>query len=137
MGKTYFHRLNAETNNRMWINNPTLEEARLAIQAGAIACTSNPTFAAKMLTSQADGELARRFLREAMAEGGSDNEAALLLQRKLINRRGSGRSRTGPQRHRQDSRHQRRPGGHRRTHRPGRAHPGHRGDEHFPGPGHG
>jgi hypothetical protein len=45
----YFERVHAETPTRFWSNNPTPAETRLAIEAGAIACTTNPTFAAKMI----------------------------------------------------------------------------------------
>ena len=44
MAKGYFHRLHQETPTRLWINNPTLEEADLAIEAGAISCTTNPSY---------------------------------------------------------------------------------------------
>ena len=44
MAKGYFHRLHQETPTRLWINNPTLEEADLAIDAGAISCTTNPSY---------------------------------------------------------------------------------------------
>lgn len=35
----YFHRLNAQTPTRMWINNVTRRQARMAIEAGATGCT--------------------------------------------------------------------------------------------------
>ncbi len=47
--ETFFHRVSARTPTRFWINNPTDEEARLAIANGAIHCTTNPTYAGKML----------------------------------------------------------------------------------------
>jgi transaldolase len=47
----YFRRVQAETPTRFWINNPTPAETRLAIEAGATACTTNPTFAAKLIAA--------------------------------------------------------------------------------------
>jgi len=45
----YFHRVAAQTTTRLWINNPTGEEADLAIEAGAIGCTTNPAYCARLL----------------------------------------------------------------------------------------
>ena len=49
MSEGYFHRLHQETPTRLWINNPTLEEADLAIAAGAISCTTNPAYSARIV----------------------------------------------------------------------------------------
>jgi len=35
MEKGYFHRINEQTNNRFWINNPTPREVEQAIEGGA------------------------------------------------------------------------------------------------------
>lgn len=86
MNLGYFHRLNRETDNRLWINNPSLEEAGWAIEAGAIGCTTNPTFAAKMLAHPTEGPVARVMLREAVATTSDDTEAGLLVQRRLVER---------------------------------------------------
>lgn len=39
MKDTYFHRVSRQTPTGMWINNVTVEEARLAIESGAVGCT--------------------------------------------------------------------------------------------------
>jgi len=49
MAKLYFHRVQMETLTRFWVNNPTIKEAQLAIDAGAVSCITNPTYASKML----------------------------------------------------------------------------------------
>jgi transaldolase len=54
MAKTpgYFHRVHHETSTRLWINNPSGEDARRSIEAGAINCTTNPAYCSKLLQSE-------------------------------------------------------------------------------------
>lgn len=54
MSTGYFHRVTQETPTRFWINNPTGQEMEQAIAAGAISCTTNPTYAAKLIQSEPD-----------------------------------------------------------------------------------
>jgi transaldolase len=50
----YFHRVAAETGTRLWINNPTAQEVERALEAGAIGCTTNPTYCARLLDAEPD-----------------------------------------------------------------------------------
>ena len=84
MDKGYFVRLMEQTQNRMWVNNPTIEEAGLAIAAGAINCTTNPTYAMKMLTSKSDSKNAFESLKETVEFAKDTDEAAKIIQRKLV-----------------------------------------------------
>jgi transaldolase len=64
-GGGYFERVARATPTRFWINNPTPEEARLALDAGAVGATTNPTYLARMLQETSLyrdrlGDLARR-----------------------------------------------------------------------------
>ncbi len=77
MGKTYFQRVNEMTPTRVWINNPTREQARQAIAAGATGCTTNPSYISKMIDS-ADGEYVRSRIRALLAEEADDTR---LLER--------------------------------------------------------
>lgn len=52
MGKGYFHRVNAETPTRFWINNPTAQDVERSLLAGAINCTTNPSYCSKLLQSE-------------------------------------------------------------------------------------
>ncbi len=52
MALEYFHRVQAETPTRMWINNPTGDDTRRAIAAGAVSCTTNPSYCSKLLQSE-------------------------------------------------------------------------------------
>ena len=46
----YFYRIQNLTPTKFWINNVTKEEAKMAIEAGALGCTQNPAYTWKMLT---------------------------------------------------------------------------------------
>jgi transaldolase len=48
----YFHRVNSESPTRFWINNPTAQDVERALAAGAIDCTTNPSYCAKLLQSE-------------------------------------------------------------------------------------
>jgi transaldolase len=80
----YFHRVAALTPTKMWINNVTPEEADLAIAAGAMGCTQNPSYTWKMLTHEDGKDNALALLDETLAESTDDNEVECILQRKLI-----------------------------------------------------
>lgn len=74
----YFYRVQSSTPTRVWVNNPSIEDARAAIKEGAIACTTNPTYASKELS--AEPEVSRVFLDEAFARAHDEEEAASLAQ---------------------------------------------------------
>ncbi|MBP1768556.1 MAG: transaldolase, partial [Candidatus Aminicenantes bacterium] len=73
MPQQYFHRVHAETPTRMWINNPTVDDTRRAIAAGAVSCTTNPSFCSKLL--QTDPEHIRGLIAQSVKES-KDNDAA-------------------------------------------------------------
>ncbi|MDR3167428.1 MAG: hypothetical protein LBT93_05745 [Treponema sp.] len=80
----YFLEVAQKTPTRFWINNPTVQEAEYAIAAGAVGCTTNPSYAAKMLVNPgAAGEL-RRILRRELSPARSDGEVAGAVQRTLV-----------------------------------------------------
>ncbi len=81
--KGYFHRVHRLTPTRLWINNPTRNEADLAIAAGAISCTCNPTYPMKMIQKE-PGNYALSVVDKVIKEISDDNEAADLVQQKLI-----------------------------------------------------
>jgi transaldolase len=68
----------------MWINNATVEQARLAIAAGAVGCTNNPAYAWKMIES--DPENTVPVLDRLLAQSGDDSEVLVLLQKALADR---------------------------------------------------
>lgn len=84
MNDGYFHRVHRLSPTRFWINNPTRGEAKRAIEAGALGCTNNPSYSHKMLEHPQEGAYARALLEEAVKESGSDDEAAAIVQRKLV-----------------------------------------------------
>jgi len=83
MNQGYFHRVTDQTPTRFWINNPTPAEADMAIAAGAVGCTCNPSFCQKMIDHPVTNDLAWRLLDEAIKESDDDSQAEAILQRKL------------------------------------------------------
>ncbi len=81
--QSYFHRVTAQTPTRFWINNVTREEARLAIEEGAVGCTQNPSYVWKMLSHETESGYATDMLKAILAEGG-DVDPQVALQRQLV-----------------------------------------------------
>jgi transaldolase len=84
MANDYFKRVAALTPTKMWINNITRKEAQMAIDAGAMGCTQNPSYTWKMLTHPEEKERALEILKQTMKETNDDNEVVCIFQRKLI-----------------------------------------------------
>lgn len=84
METTYFHRVQQQTSTRFWINNVTRTQARLAIEAGAVGCTQNPSYTWKILQSDEEREHAISKLDAILKSEKDDNEALVKLQRELV-----------------------------------------------------
>ena len=80
----YFHRVQAQTPTSFWINNVTREQARLAIEHGAVGCTQNPAYTWKMITHQAEKPYTMEKLDEILKVEKDDNEVEIKLQRELV-----------------------------------------------------
>ncbi len=80
----YFHRVTGLTPTRLWINNVTPIEARLAIEAGAVGCTQNPTYAYKMLMHKEAGAHALALLDAILLKEPDDGRAQAKLQLALV-----------------------------------------------------
>ncbi len=80
----YFKRVSKYTATRFWINNVTREEADLALDAGAVGCTQNPSYTWKMLSHATEGEYAKGILSEIIKDEKDDTEALVKLQQKLV-----------------------------------------------------
>lgn len=81
----YFKRVNALTPTRFWVNNPTRSQAKMAIEAGAVCCTTNPTHAIKIVRSAEDGEIALQIIDKVLSDKAhSVSDAAALVQRQLV-----------------------------------------------------
>ncbi len=52
MPNGYFHRVHKDTQTRFWINNPSADDLEKAIAAGAVNCTTNPSYCSKLLQSE-------------------------------------------------------------------------------------
>ncbi len=84
MERQYFHRVNKLSPTRLWINNPKPEEARMAISAGAINCTTNPTYSIKVINNEVTKEAALKIVNDAILETENNSQAADLVQQKLV-----------------------------------------------------
>jgi transaldolase len=80
----FFTKLKRETPTRLWINNPTVQEAHLAIEHGGVCCTTNPTYGANMI--RRDGEFARAVIRDCLKQSADDVVVADLVQQRLVTR---------------------------------------------------
>ncbi len=82
--ESYFLRVARQTPTEFWINNPTRDQADLAISNGASGCTNNPSYTQKMLDHPAEGAYARKILDETAQSGETENEAMAEFQRRLV-----------------------------------------------------
>lgn len=80
----YFKRVQYNTPTRFWINNVTRNEAELALEAGAVGCTQNPSYTWKMMTNDEEKEYVREILMQILKEENDDTEALVKLQRVLV-----------------------------------------------------
>lgn len=86
MSKSYFHRVHEQTCTRFWINNPTLEQARLAIEAGAIGCTTNPSYVSKLFSSEEDLRVVNRAIDLLLPYEKNDSIVASKVQQMMVAR---------------------------------------------------
>lgn len=84
MNKGYFERVSDQTPTRFWVNNVTKKEAELAISAGAVGCTQNPSYVWKMINHPEDKAHARRIIDQFIAETTDDDEVLIRTQRALV-----------------------------------------------------
>lgn len=80
----YFHRVTEQSPTRLWINNVTPTEARLALEAGAVGCTQNPAYPYKMLTHPTGSEQAYSVLDGILQDEKDDNRAQCFFQYALV-----------------------------------------------------
>jgi len=82
----YFHSVREKTPTRVWINNPTVAEAKAAIEAGAVGCTTNPAYVSKLLSSPADRAFVERTIALLSPHISDEATLASLVQRVMVSR---------------------------------------------------
>lgn len=82
--QTYFHRVQAQTPTKFWINNVTREEAHLSIKHGAVGCTQNPACTWKLLQDQSTHAYVMPMLDKVLADEADDAMAMSKLQALII-----------------------------------------------------
>ena len=80
MSETYFQKLHRLSENRFWVNNPTPSEADKAVAAGAVACTTNPTYGWKQLQNEETRAEVGGFIDELLASEADDHLVADAVQ---------------------------------------------------------
>jgi transaldolase len=86
MGEEYFQRMTRQTPTRFWINNPTFEEVDLAIASGAISCTTNPAFCARMLNAKSESAYTLTIIDKVVQQTSEDKKAAEFVMQHLVKR---------------------------------------------------
>jgi transaldolase len=86
MSKSYFHRVQNETPTRFWINNPTVEQAKLAIEAGAIGATTNPAYVSKLFESEEELQVVLKTIDELLPVEPDDSIVAAKVQQAMVKR---------------------------------------------------
>ena len=84
MDKDYFKRVKELTPTRFWINNPTPQEAREAIAAGAISCTTNPTYCMSQIKSASEKDKVFSMIDNVLKENDDNRKVADIIQQKLV-----------------------------------------------------
>jgi transaldolase len=84
MAERYFHRVSQQSPTMFWINNPTRQQADMAIAEGALGCTNNPSYTQKMIDHPEEHAYALGILDEVLKECQDDAEAAVLFQARLV-----------------------------------------------------
>jgi transaldolase len=82
--ESYFVRVAHQSPTEFWINNPSREQADLAISHGATGCTNNPSYTQKMFDHPTEGEYARKILDATIQTVDGDNEIITEYQRRLV-----------------------------------------------------
>jgi len=78
----YVAALHRSTPTRLWINNPTPDEARRALALGVRSCTTNPTYTAKILKTL--GEPARQALLSTISAQYPDPDQAVDAAQRMV-----------------------------------------------------
>lgn len=84
MVQSFFRQLVAQTRTRVWVNNPTLEEIDLALDAGAVGSTTNPAYGGGLVKRAPDEILP--VIAECVRLSSDDLEVADLVQQRLVAR---------------------------------------------------
>ena len=86
MRKGYFQKVKEETPTRLWINNPTIEQAYQALEIGAVGCTTNPSYVSKLFSSPEDFNIVRRTTDFLVRYIPDNSVVASVVQRFVVSR---------------------------------------------------
>ena len=75
---SYFHQVRAQFGTELWINNPSMPEIELGLEAGAVGIASNPLYIATLL--QAEPEFVQQAINEVLAQAGAKDDEQLAME---------------------------------------------------------
>lgn len=84
MNDTYFRRVTHESPTMFWVNNPTREQADLALAYGALGCTNNPSYTQKMLVHPQEDDYTQEILAGVLNDIEDDRQAAIEFQARMV-----------------------------------------------------
>ena len=84
MSSAYFADLHRRTDTRLWINNPSEAEAKRALEAGAVSCTTNPAYCSKLISSESD--YLTSLIDRVIVDHSDTEEAAVVVYREASRR---------------------------------------------------
>jgi transaldolase len=82
--ESYFIRVSQQSPTEFWINNPTREQADLALSHGASGCTNNPSYSQKMIDHPIEGPYALKILGETLRDIKNEEDVIAEFQRRLV-----------------------------------------------------
>lgn len=86
MANDYFKRVSAQTATKFWVNNVTVEQAKLGIEAGAAGATQNPAYLSKVVGTSSDAQVVDEMLQSLIKEESDDSEVLARLQSMQIDK---------------------------------------------------
>ncbi len=86
MRDSYFLRVKNQTPTNFWVNNVTVNQAKLGLQNGALGATQNPAYLSKIFGKSEDAQVVDELLVDILKNEKDDDEAMAKIQIAQINR---------------------------------------------------
>ena len=82
--ESYFQRIQEQTPTRFWINNVTKKEAYMALDAGAVGCTQNPSYVWKMMQDPEESSYIKEIMPAIINDETDVNDVLIKIQKILV-----------------------------------------------------
>lgn len=84
MSEAYVKRVNNQTNTKIWVNNPTIEEAANALEFDVVGGTTNPTYCKRLLTMPDTEKQMCEVIDQVIVKEKDDHVAAEKVQMAMV-----------------------------------------------------